>query len=179
LAHPRPFLALNGDQTLALYVPVLLLYSLFDRCVWLAVGGLYQSDLKIKTCRFETVLVVAGLFLYSRLGRDRLNCACCGDSYSENRREAIMTLRKRALGLSFGVVWGLAVFVVTLLATMRGRGQTLSVLGGYYLGFTVSYLGALFGLVWGFITGFIGGVLIAWFYDFFCNALYKSEGPNR
>ena len=90
-----------------------------------------------------------------------------------------MSLRKRALGLSLGVVWGLAIFVWTILATMRGKGQTLSVLGGYYLGFTVSYLGALVGLVWGFVHGFVGGVLIAWFYDLFCKALYKSETPAK
>jgi hypothetical protein len=90
-----------------------------------------------------------------------------------------MTLRKRALGLSLGVIWGLAVFVVTILATMRGTGRTLLLLSGYYLGFTVSYLGALVGLVWGFISGFIGGLLIAWFYDLFCKALYKLEAPNK
>ena len=90
-----------------------------------------------------------------------------------------MNLRKRALGLSLGVVWGLAVFVVTILATMRGMGNTLKVLSGYYPGYTVSYLGALVGLVWGFIGGFIGGVLIAWFYDLFCKVLYKSEPATK
>ncbi len=90
-----------------------------------------------------------------------------------------MNLRKRALGLSLGVVWGLAVFLVTILSTMRGMGQTLPVLSGYYLGYSVSYLGAFVGLVWGFVHGFVGGVLIAWFYDLFCKVLYKSESPAR
>ena len=90
-----------------------------------------------------------------------------------------MNLRKRALGLSLGVVWGLAVFVVTILATMRGQGGTLSGLNGYYRGFSVSYVGALVGLVWGFANGFVAGVLIAWFYDLFCDRLYKSEAPAK
>jgi ribose/xylose/arabinose/galactoside ABC-type transport system permease subunit len=90
-----------------------------------------------------------------------------------------MNLRKRALGLSLGVVWGLAVFVVTILATMRGRGDTLLLLRGYYPGFTVSYLGSLVGLVWGFVNGFVGGVLIAWFYDLFSKILYKSEPATK
>jgi hypothetical protein len=90
-----------------------------------------------------------------------------------------MNLRKRALGLSLGVVWGLAVFVWTILATMRGMGKTLSLFNAYYLGFSVSYLGALIGLVWGFVYGFIAGILIAWFYDLFCRLLYKSEPATK
>jgi hypothetical protein len=90
-----------------------------------------------------------------------------------------MNLRKRALGLSLGAVWGLVVFVWTISATMRGTGRTLALLNGYYLGFTVSYLGALIGLVWGFASGFVVGVLIAWWYDFFCKILYKSELPTK
>ncbi len=90
-----------------------------------------------------------------------------------------MSLRKRALGFSVGAVWGLAVFVMTILATMRGRGSTLAVIGGYYRGYSVTYLGSLVGLVWGFVNGFIAGILIAWFYDLFCKWLYKSELPAK
>lgn len=86
-----------------------------------------------------------------------------------------MNLRKRALGLSLGVVWGLTIFVWTILATMRGKGETLIMLNGYYRGFTVSYPGSLVGLVWGFVHGFVVGLLIAWFYDLFSKMLYKSE----
>jgi hypothetical protein len=86
-----------------------------------------------------------------------------------------MNLRKRALGLSLGIVWGLGVFLGTLWAVLQGRGTTVGLLSHYYPGFTVSYLGALVGLVWGFINGFVAGVLIAWFYDLFCKVLYKSE----
>lgn len=85
-----------------------------------------------------------------------------------------MNLRKRALGLSLGVVWGLAIFAVTFLSAFQGHGDTLILLRGFYPGFTVSYWGAVIGLFWGFITGFIGGALIAWFYDFFLKLLYKQ-----
>jgi hypothetical protein len=90
-----------------------------------------------------------------------------------------MSLRKRALGLSLGVVCGLAVFVMTILSTMRGEGQTLSKIGGYFFGYSITYLGAFVGLAWGFVYGFVGGVLIAWLYDLFCNVLYKSESPAK
>lgn len=90
-----------------------------------------------------------------------------------------MNLRKRALGLSLGVIWGLAAFIVTILSKMRGMGKTLSVLDSYCLGYTVSYLGAFVGLAWGFVYGFVAGVLIAWLYGLFCKALYKSESPAK
>lgn len=90
-----------------------------------------------------------------------------------------MNLRKRALGLSLGVIWGLTVFAVTIYALIRGRGATLQTLGGYYLGYSVSYPGAVIGLAWGFVNGFVWGVLIALFYDLFFKTLYKSQDTAR
>ncbi len=85
-----------------------------------------------------------------------------------------MNLRKRALGLSLGIVWGLMVFLATLWSAFQGRGATLRVLNSYYIGFSVSYPGAFIGLLWGFVNGFLVGLLIAWLYDLFCRILYKS-----
>lgn len=85
-----------------------------------------------------------------------------------------MPLRKRALGLSLGVVWGLTVFAATIWANIRGGGATLRVLDAFYLGFSISYPGAVIGLVWGFVNGFVWGVLIASFYNMFFKMLYKS-----
>jgi hypothetical protein len=90
-----------------------------------------------------------------------------------------MNLRKGALGLTLGIIWGLVIFVVTLWAVIEGRGRALDLLSGYYPGFAVSYGGAVIGLIWGFVSGFIGGVLIAWLYNLFSNMLYKSEAPAK
>ncbi len=90
-----------------------------------------------------------------------------------------MNLRARALGLSLGVIWGLTVCAATTWALFRGRGATLQTLGGYYLGYTVSYPGALIGLAWGFVSGFVWGVLIALFYNLFFGMLYKSSDSAR
>lgn len=90
-----------------------------------------------------------------------------------------MNLRKGALGLSFGVVWGLLVFAATIWAIRRGHGATLVLLNSFYMGYTVSYSGAVVGLVWGFVNGFVVGVLIAWLYGLFCKVLYKSEAQTK
>ncbi len=86
-----------------------------------------------------------------------------------------MKLRIRALGMAFGIVWGLGIFLITLWDVWLGFGLTLSHLRHIYLGYSVSYPGAIVGLIWGFVDGFICGVLIAWLYNRFHKAFYKSE----
>ena len=85
-----------------------------------------------------------------------------------------MTLRKRALGMALGIIWGVSIFLVTIWAVVRGHGETLTLLGGYYLGYSVTYVGAVIGLIWGFIHGFIAGVLTAWLYNMFSKTFYKA-----
>ncbi len=77
-----------------------------------------------------------------------------------------MELRKRALGIAVGFVWGLWVMLGTwLLLLMGSPGQTISKLGGIYYGYHYSWGGAVVGFLWGFVCGFIGGFLIAWIYN--------------
>lgn len=87
-----------------------------------------------------------------------------------------MELRKRALGLSLGLLWGLTILLITWWFLFRGLpGETLGKLGHIYLGYSVSWGGSIIGFLWGFLDGFIAGVLIAWFYDMFYKKLYKTR----
>jgi hypothetical protein len=79
-----------------------------------------------------------------------------------------MKLNKVALGLSVGIVWGLAIFLITNFRLLTGgEGQTLSKLGAFYFGYTYTHIGSLIGLFWGFVDGFIGGWVVAFFYNLF------------
>ncbi|OGU70294.1 MAG: hypothetical protein A2V93_11340 [Ignavibacteria bacterium RBG_16_34_14] len=79
-----------------------------------------------------------------------------------------MNLSKRALGLSFGLVWGFTVLLATWwLIIIDASGTTISTLSKFYFGYTFSWLGGLIGFIWGFVDGFIGGVIIAWLYNLF------------
>jgi hypothetical protein len=79
-----------------------------------------------------------------------------------------MKLNIKALGLSTGIVWGIGIFLLTLWFLVMGyEGKTLLKLSKVYLGYSVSYLGALVGLIWGFVDGFIGGAVVAWLYNKF------------
>lgn len=87
-----------------------------------------------------------------------------------------MELRKRALGISIGLVWGLSVMVITWILLLRGAtGETISKLSKIYLGYSFSWVGSIIGLLWGFVDGFIGGFLIAWFYNIINKSLSKSK----
>ena len=79
-----------------------------------------------------------------------------------------MKLNVKALGLAGGIVWGLAIFVLTYWFIIRGyEGSLLDNLSKVYLGYSVTWYGAFVGLIWGFADGFVGGVLLAWIYNKF------------
>jgi hypothetical protein len=82
-----------------------------------------------------------------------------------------MKLDKVALGLAAGLLWGLCVFAATAWVTASGRGgEHLELLARFYLGYSVSWVGAVVGLVWGFVDGFICGWLFGWIYNRFSKA---------
>jgi len=78
-----------------------------------------------------------------------------------------MKLNVKALGLASGILWGLSVFVLTLVALWRGTGDHLGLLRGFYIGYHVSYVGSLIGLVYGFVDGALCGAIFAWLYNCF------------
>ena len=87
-----------------------------------------------------------------------------------------MELRKRALGLSLGLVWGLAILLSTWWwIIFEKQGKLFGKLSEVYLGYSVSWGGSFIGFIWGFVDGFIAGVLIAWFYGIFSKMLYKTK----
>lgn len=70
------------------------------------------------------------------------------------------------LGVSGGILWGLCMFVCTVLAIYTGYStHFLNLMGDIYLGYTISWWGSIVGLVYGFLDGFIGLFLLAWLYN--------------
>jgi len=87
-----------------------------------------------------------------------------------------MKLRKRALGIAVGLVWGLSVMLGTWVLLLRdATGDTISKLSKIYIGYSYSWGGAVIGFVWGFVDGFIGGFLIAWIYNIANKSFSKSK----
>lgn len=77
-----------------------------------------------------------------------------------------MKLSIKALALTSGILWGLAVFLVTIWITVtESGGTTLGKLHKFYFGYSVSWGGAFIGLLWGFVDGLICGAIFAWLYN--------------
>jgi hypothetical protein len=76
-----------------------------------------------------------------------------------------MKLSVKGFALAAGIVWGLAVFVATLISLGHTGAVHGGILSHIYFGYTVSVLGSVIGLVWGFVTGLIAGACFAWLYN--------------
>ncbi len=79
-----------------------------------------------------------------------------------------------ALGLSLGVIWGVSVFIMGLLAQYYSYGTGfVGAMGVIYVGYEPSIMGSLIGGLFGFIDALVGGALIAWLYNVFAKCCNK------
>lgn len=66
-----------------------------------------------------------------------------------------MHLEAKRLGLTGGILWGLMMFIMTLLTASTGYGSDfLGVMASLYPGYNLTVSGSVVGLVYGFIDGF-------------------------
>ena len=77
-------------------------------------------------------------------------------------------LNAKAMGLVVGLLCGLIVFVATNWLVVKGGpnvGLHLQLLGQYFIGYRVTFLGSLVGFAYGFAVGGLGGLLMGWIYN--------------
>lgn len=95
---------------------------------------------------------------------------------SQDRADIVLTRLARfnatVHGLVLGILLGGIVFVATNWLILKGGGGRpvgphLALLGQYFIGYRVTFLGSLIGLAYGFVTGFVVGYLVAWLYNWF------------
>jgi len=78
--------------------------------------------------------------------------------------KAFAPLDKTALGVAVGTLCALTVWSATILLIAKGGqvvGPTLTLLGQYFLGYTVTPRGGVVGALYGFLTGFLLGWITA------------------
>lgn len=90
-------------------------------------------------------------------------------------RGALLKLNARAIGLTLGLVFGLGIFIATNWLVLAGghideRGQqvigpNLALLGQFFLGYRVSFMGSLIGFAYGFALGTLTGAAIGVVYN--------------
>jgi hypothetical protein len=80
----------------------------------------------------------------------------------------LLRLNTTIQGIATGIVVGLGIFIATNWLLLKGGdivGPHLSLLGQFFIGYRVTFVGSLIGLVYGFACGFAGGYLVAWIYN--------------
>lgn len=79
-----------------------------------------------------------------------------------------LKLKPLALGLSMGILWGVYVLLMGLVAAFYAYGKPfVAAVGGLYIGYEPTIVGSIIGGAIGFVDAFISGFLIAWLYNLF------------
>jgi hypothetical protein len=81
---------------------------------------------------------------------------------------SVLRLHVKAVGLVLGLFFGLVLFLGTNWLVMKGGnpvGPHLALLGQYFIGYRVSFLGSLIGFAYGFALGTLSGALMSWIYN--------------
>ena len=80
----------------------------------------------------------------------------------------VVRLNAVVAGVVTGLLAGLAVFAATNWLVLKGGrvvGPHLSLLGQYFIGYRVSFVGSLIGFAWAFALGFLAGAAVVWIYN--------------
>jgi len=95
-------------------------------------------------------------------------------------------LRVNALsfGIVAGLVAGLGLFVATNWLVLKGGmegghdvGPHLSLLGQYFLGYSVTFVGSLIGFAWAFACGLLVGYAGSWLYNAVAHFRHQRRSP--
>jgi hypothetical protein len=78
-----------------------------------------------------------------------------------------MKLNVKAFGLAFGILWGVAVIIMGVVAMIFPNycADFVRVLGTKYIGYAPTFLGSIIGGIWGFVDAGIFGLALAWLYN--------------
>jgi hypothetical protein len=80
----------------------------------------------------------------------------------------LLRLNATVQGFVTGTIAGLVIFIATNWLILKGGyvvGPHLSLLGQFFIGYEVTFVGSLIGFAYGFGCGFIGGYLVARMYN--------------
>jgi hypothetical protein len=102
----------------------------------------------------------------------------------ENRLEELVLTRLVRLnatvqGVVTGLVAGVGIFIATNWLILKGGnvvGPHLSLLGQFFIGYRVTFVGSLIGFAYAFVCGFIAGYLVATLYNWVAE---RREGKQR
>lgn len=94
-------------------------------------------------------------------------------------RTRILRLNAVLHGMVTGLVAGMALFIATNWLVLKGGrvvGPHLSLLGQYFVGYRVTFLGSLIGFCYAFVLGFVLAYVVATLYNVFADRHVTRQG---
>jgi hypothetical protein len=91
-----------------------------------------------------------------------------GNTLEEIVLTRLLRLNAKVHGVVTGLVVGLGVFVATNWLVLKGGnvvGPHLALLGQFFIGYRVTFVGSLIGFAYGFVSGFVIGYFVAFMYN--------------
>ena len=97
----------------------------------------------------------------------------------------VMRLNAKIHGIVAGLILGTSIFIATNWLILKGGhkirggeyiiGPHLSLLGQFFIGYDVSFVGSLIGFAYGSVTGFALGYLVATIYNWFVELRERND----
>jgi hypothetical protein len=94
-------------------------------------------------------------------------------------RTRLLRLNATVQGLIVGTVAGVGLFIATNWLVLKGGevvGPHLGLLGQFFIGYRVTFVGSLIGFGYAFVSGFLAGHFAARLYNWFADV---REGQRR
>jgi len=94
----------------------------------------------------------------------------------------LLRLNARLQGLVTGIIAGLAVFIATNWLVLKGGdvvGPHLSLLGQFFIGYQVTFVGSLVGFAYAFVVGFVTGYAVTSMYNYIVAIKDRNQIPNN
>ena len=82
-------------------------------------------------------------------------------------RQTVARMNEQGWGITFGLLGGVGLFLATAILLIRGGenvGAHLGLIGVYFPGYSVSWVGACVGFVYAFVAGYAVGRTVATVY---------------
>ncbi len=101
---------------------------------------------------------------------------------SEVARIRILRLDALAQGITTGLITGLGVFLATNWLVLKGGpvvGPNLALLGQFFFGYEVTFVGSLIGFAWAFVYGAAAGYVVSRLYNWLAAWRERSRSGAR
>jgi hypothetical protein len=93
-------------------------------------------------------------------------------------RKELQRMHEQGWGIAIGLVFGLGLFVATIVLVIQGGptvGQHLSLLRAYFPGYSVSFVGSLVGFVYAFVLGYALARIVVTIYNYLLRLRWSAD----